>query len=164
MIFGKHHVITFDGKYFEFPKYAQPNCAYLIARDFKTGKFTIYSQKETIIVETPDAKVSIDKYGKVNGAIKTTKAGVTWSEKVSGVPIETEALTCKRWSHFIKCEFKQGVTIRCNAKHYLCTVELSASLFGKTQGMLNEKSFTLSHHSFRGGSFILRQLPVFEFV
>ena len=137
MIFGKRHVMTFDGKYYIFPKYSKPTCAYLLARDFKDGKFTIYSQEEKIVAETPDIKVSIDRYGAVEGVIKTTKAGVTRNERVSGLPIETPNAECKRWSHYVTCQFKPGVTIRCNIKYYLCTIELSGWNYGKSQGIKN---------------------------
>ena len=137
MIFGKRHVITFDGKYYEFPKYTQSRCAYLLARDFKDGKFTVYSKADEIITETADIKVSINTNGAVEGAIKKTKAGVTRTQRISGLPIETESAVCKRWSHYIKCEFKQGVTVRCNVKYNLCTVELAAWHFGKSQGNLD---------------------------
>ena len=100
------------------------------------GKFTVYSQKEHIIADTPDLTVSIDMDGAVKGTIKKTKGGVTEATKVSGLPIETKNAICKRWSHHIKCEFKQGLTIRCNVKYQLCTVELAASLYGRSRGML----------------------------
>lgn len=134
MIFGKNHVMTFDGKFYEFPKYAKSSCTYLLARDFHNGKFTILSQENTIITETPELKVTIHKNGHVEGTIKTTKAGITRSRRVNGLPIETEDGGCKRWMNYIKCTFKQGVTIKCDVDHFLCTVELSGWHYGKSQG------------------------------
>ena len=136
--------MTFDGKYYEFPKHPKSTCTYLLARDVVNGNFTILAQAEKIIAETPDAKISIDKSGVVEGAIKFTKAGITRSERLRGIPVETDGVTCKRYRHYIKCEFKHGVTLKCNVKHFLCSIELSGWHYGKSQGNLHYTVYFVS--------------------
>lgn len=134
MIFGKSHVMTFDGKYYDFVKYAKPDCTYLLGRDFKSGNFTLLVQEEHIIVKTPDMSIRIHQNGRVNGEIRVTKNGVTQMKRVKDLPIETDSGYCKFWMRNLKCSFKQGIKLNCNTDHQFCSIVLSGWHYGKSQG------------------------------
>ena len=140
MIFGKTHVMTFDGKYYDFPSYLKPHCTYLLARDFQRGKFTVLSQKEHLIVITPDIRVTIT-HSKVESVVKTVRSGQVTKKTIHDLPVQSESGSCKRWGSFIKCQFKQGLRIKCDVDHFLCTVELSGWQYSKSQGKLINSHF-----------------------
>eukprot|EP00794_Sanderia_malayensis_P007911 gene7911-8766_t len=136
MIFGKSHVMTFDGKSYEFVNYAKTECTYLLARDFKNGNFTILSTKEAIIVKTPDMNIRVHSSGRVSGTVVERKFNVAKLRVVKDLPIDTENGYCKIFMGIIKCTFKQGIVLQCSIDYFFCSVELSAWHYGKSQGLL----------------------------
>lgn len=129
MVFGKSHVITFDQKYYDFIDYKQPECTYVLARDFTDGKFTIMSQKNTIIVKTPGMTVKISGDG-------TTKT-LIGSEETKSLPVKSESGVCMRYGDFIKCYFmQQKFKVTVDLKHFAAVIGLSGWHHGKTQGIL----------------------------
>ncbi len=145
MIFGKQHVMTFDKTFYDVPKFAKKHCTYLLARDFQSGNFTVMSQEENLIVQTPDIEVMIKKSGEVVSTLKAMKSGYQYKKIVSGLPIESKTSTCVRRFNSIVCEFKQGLKVDCNVKNFLCSIEMSPMLYGKTQG---ESQISLSRGSY----------------
>ena len=133
MIFGKNHVMTFDGKFYDVPSFPKGSCTYLLARDFKNGDFTILSQKENLIIQTPDMEVIIHQNGRVTSAVKVSKNG---KKEVRDLPVETESGMCTAKREGVYCEFKQGVVVKCDKKHFLCTIKLSSWHYGSTEGTL----------------------------
>ncbi len=63
----RDHVFTFDGNYVFIPKLrgARRRCAYLLARDFYTGNFTILYDGHQLTLKTKGSSVLFDKTGKV---------------------------------------------------------------------------------------------------
>eukprot|EP00794_Sanderia_malayensis_P008123 gene8123-8993_t len=136
MIFGKNHVMTFDKKFYDVPKFPKKQCTYLLARDFHSGNLTVMSQQESIIVQTPDIEVSIHQDGSVVSTVKVSRSGELYKKIVTGLPVESQTSSCIRMRNSIRCEFEQGLKLYCNVKHFLCSIELSSKLYGKTQGLL----------------------------
>ncbi len=63
----RDHVFTFDGNYVFIPKLrgARRRCAYLLARDFYTGNFTILYDGHQLTLKTKESSVLFDRIGKV---------------------------------------------------------------------------------------------------
>ena len=134
MIFGKRHVMTFDGKFYDIPKFPKSSCTYLLARDFVNGKFTVLSQKENLIVQTPDMEVIIHQNGRVTSSVKVTKAGRTYKKEKRDLPVQSETGLCVWKKNVVQCEFKQGLKVRCHNDRFMCTITLSSWHYGKSQG------------------------------
>ena len=130
MIFGANHVMTFDGKFYDIPKFPTKTCTYLLARDFVNGKFTVMSQAENLIVQTPDMEVMIHQNGQVTSHVRVNKLRKT----VSDLPVESDTGSCVSKKNAVVCEFKQGLRVRCHTDRFMCTIELSAWHYGKSQG------------------------------
>ena len=134
MIFGKSHVMTFDGEYYDFPAYSKPDCTYVLARDFQRGKFTVLRQKEHLIVVTPDMRVKIHLNGKVESVVKSVRSGSVIKTTFQDLPVRSETGFCEREESSVVCELKQGLRVTCDQEHFLCTVELSAMDYAKSRG------------------------------
>merc|ERR1712142_889239 len=129
MVFGKSHVITFDQKYYDFIDYKQPDCTYVLARDFTDGKFTIMSTEKSIIVKTPGMTVKIGHDGKT----ETTMG----SQVTKSLPVKSESGVCMRYGEFVKCYFmQQKFKVTVDLKHFAAVIGLSGWHHGKTQGIL----------------------------
>ena len=134
MIFGSHHVMTFDGKLYDIPKFPKSTCTYLLARDFVSGKFTILSQKENLIVQTPDIEVIIHQNGRVTSSVKVNRGGYTFKKEIRDLPVQSEGGSCVLKKNVVHCDFKQGLKVRCHNDRFMCTISLSSWYYGKTQG------------------------------
>merc|ERR550534_3000739 len=129
MVFGKSHVITFNQKYYDFIDYKQPDCTYVLARDFTDGKFTIMSTEKSIIVKTPGMTVKIGHDGKT----ETTMG----SQVTKSLPVKSESGVCMRYGEFVKCYFmQQKFKVTVDLKHFAAVIGLSGWHHGKTQGIL----------------------------
>ena len=127
MIFGSNHVLTFDNKFYNFVDYKHAHCTYVLAHDFIDHKFSILSQKEAIIVKTPEMKITIHANGKTETEIGNKKTDV--------LPVETESNKCIRDQSLVICHFMdQRFKVIVDLKHFAATISLSSWHFGKTQG------------------------------
>jgi len=129
MIFGKSHVLTFDGKFYDFINYKRPDCTYLLARDFAEGKFTIMSTKKSLIFKNADLEIKINDDG-------TTKTEIG-NKVVDTLPIEAGENFCTRDDIHITCYFnKKSIRIVVDVENFFATIAMSAWDQGKSQGLL----------------------------
>jgi len=80
--------------------------------------------------------IKINARGHVSGSVTEVISGVRRTRVVKDLPVETEAGYCKTWKQKIYCNFKAGVMLRCDTRHFLCSVELSGWHYGKSEGLL----------------------------
>jgi hypothetical protein len=129
MIFGTSHVLTFDGKFYDFINYKQPDCTYLLARDFADGKFTIMSQEKSLIFKNDELMVKING----DGTTKTTIG----NKVLTNMPIQAGDNTCTRDQTTITCYFnKKSVRVIVDVNNFFTTIAMSAWDQGKSQGLL----------------------------
>lgn len=130
MIFGRSHVLTFDGKFYDFVDYKNKKCTYLLARDFQDGKFSIKSTKDSVIVDTEHMSVDINEKGE-------TETKVDGGKVQKNLPVTSKSGACKRVGEFVKCMFPQaGLKVVVDLKHFVTVISLSGWHHGKTQGLL----------------------------
>jgi len=129
MIFGKSHVLTFDGKFYDFINYKRPDCTYLLARDFADGKFTIMSQEKNLIFKNDELEIKING----DGTTKTTIG----KNIISTLPIQAGDNFCTRDDIYITCYFnKKSIRIVVDVDNFFATIAMSAWDQGKSQGLL----------------------------
>merc|ERR1719494_12425 len=119
MIFGRPHVLTFDGKYFEFPGYRRPECTYVLARDSHDGHIKIGHDGavETVVKILPDGKVVTDGHFKE-------------------LPVEMANTTVSRQGSVIKVVNTKGLEVVCDLEHFLCTINVAGWYHNKLAGLL----------------------------
>lgn len=59
MIFGARSVYTFDGKLYESAEYTA-NCTFLLAHDLRQAKFSVMSDKTSILILFPEMSVRVN--------------------------------------------------------------------------------------------------------
>lgn len=133
-IFGDH-VMTFDRKYFQLME-SQSDCSYLLAHDFKDNQFTVKTEGNTIVINSPDMDVTIKK----NGIVKTVMEGKVFKT----LPVQSKSGHCIRKESLIVCQFKSSVKIVVDLENDITTLSVSGWYYGKTQGIFgtfNRESF-----------------------
>jgi len=128
MIMGDH-ILTFDGKFYDFVDAPKSGCSYLLARDFQDKKFTLRKVDGAIVAETPDMTIKI----RDDGRVKATKG----NEVSFSLPVESGSSACVRVDNLILCHFKeQQVKITVDLKNFFTIISVSGWYQGKSQGLL----------------------------
>jgi len=133
-MFGDH-VLTFDKKYFQMME-SKTDCSYLLAHDFMDNQFTIKTEGDNIIVNTPEMDVTIKK----NGIVKALVNG----EVVKTLPVQSKSGHCIRKDSLIICHVKSSFKIVVDLENDITTLSVSGWYYGKTQGIFgtfNRESF-----------------------
>ncbi|XP_077982064.1 uncharacterized protein LOC144437068 [Glandiceps talaboti] len=129
MIFGDKHVYTFDGRYYEIPKYENSKCLYVLARDFVDKNFTLLSSENTITLITRDCAVEIDN----NNVVR-----IDGSQKIKELPYKTQNgnVTVTRKGDYVNVTTVYGISLLCDSKNFNCMVNISGWYRNKTLGLL----------------------------
>ncbi|XP_002734473.1 uncharacterized protein LOC100370756 [Saccoglossus kowalevskii] len=128
MLFGAGHVYTFDGRYYEVPRYENRECTYVLARDFVDRNFTLLSTEDSITLITRDVAVEIDAENivKINGNPSATE-----------LPYQTENknVTVMRNGDWVNVTTVYGISLLCDSKNLNCLVNISGWYHNKTLGL-----------------------------
>lgn len=133
MIFGKHFY-TFDKRYFQFPGMKEPECEYLVARDFKDGNFTVISASESLIITTNDAVVKIYRDGRVKMEDLLSIEAKLFEE----LPVQFKNTTVVRDGPYINLTSDFGFSVECDMEHFVCSHVVSGFYHNRTAGTYSE--------------------------
>ncbi|KAJ8040656.1 hypothetical protein HOLleu_15014 [Holothuria leucospilota] len=129
MIFGKGHVMTFDGHIYEFPGYQDRECTYLLARDFVDGNFTLLTKQFSTMLVLKTCTIKIDQDGLVfidgNPVPQSTPFVAPNNEVV-----------VTRDGPWVNVTTTHGIELLCHEGHFMCVYRLSGWYYAKTQGLL----------------------------
>ena len=125
MLIGNNHVITFDGKIYDF----EGNCRYILTRDFGHNRFSIisnYKRKErtSLSILSDGHEIELFKDGRVY-----------LDKKRIELPKMINNSYVKQAGNRIVLYNKQGFIVDCNTVHNICSVKLSGWYFGRTGGL-----------------------------
>ncbi|CAN7938726.1 unnamed protein product, partial [Ixodes hexagonus] len=130
-IFGRGHVMTFDGAFMEFPTYPASYCTYLLSHDVAGHQFSLTSTAEDLLVDFPEVSVSVAGPGGkvlVNGSdVPVHLPLVTPSGKVA---VYREARLTRIQGH--------GLYVYCDSVKFFCTFVLDATHRGNLVGVLGD--------------------------
>ena len=142
MTFGRHHIYTFDKRYFRFPGFKKSQCQFLVARDFKDGNFTIKIASDSISIATRDALVKISRSGVVNsqGIVTDNEMNVLDSSVYNELPVQFENTTIVRDGPYIILTNDFGFSVECDMEHFLCSYNVSGFYHNRTAGMFYAKA------------------------
>ncbi|KAG5666411.1 hypothetical protein PVAND_014440 [Polypedilum vanderplanki] len=120
------HIFTFDGRHLTFPG----ECAYILARDFVEGNFSIVSNMkggklQSIIVN--------DK----NGFIEVNSDTILkFKDKETEFPVHDKTLHAWRNYHTFNILTEYGTNVLCSVDLTICHFEVSGYYLGKIRGLL----------------------------
>lgn len=142
MTFGRHHVYTFDKRYFRFPGIRTSQCQFLVARDFKDGNFTILASSHSITVITRDAVVRIYRDGlvKSQGIVEEKDRRMLHAMVYDELPMQFENTTIVRDGPYINLTNDLGFSLECDMEHFLCSYNVSGFYHNRTAGKVFAKS------------------------
>lgn len=142
MTFGRHHVYTFDKRYFRFPGIRTSQCQFLVARDFKDGNFTILASSHSITVITRDAVVRIYRDGlvKSQGIVEEKDRRMLHAMVYDELPIQFENTSIVRDGPYINLTNDLGFSLECDMEHFLCSYNVSGFYHNRTAGKVFAKS------------------------
>lgn len=135
MTFGRHHIYTFDKRYFRFPGFKNPQCQFLVTRDFKDGNFTIKAESDSITVITRDAVVKIYRDGLVRSQGITEDLNMLKSSVFDELPVQFENTTVVRDGPYINLTNDFGFSVQCDMEHFICSYIVSGFYHNRTAGM-----------------------------
>jgi len=143
MMFGRHHIYTFDKRYFRFPGFKKSQCQFLVTRDFKDGNFTIMAGSDSISVITRDAVVKIYRNGLVRsqGITKNNKMNMLESSVYDELPVQFENTTVVRDGPYINLTNDFGFSVQCDMEHFICSYIISGFYHNRTAGMYRSNMF-----------------------
>lgn len=142
MTFGRHHVYTFDKRYFRFPGIETSQCQFLVARDFKDGNFTILASSDSITVITRDAVVRIYRDGLVKSQeiVEEKDRRMLHAVVYDELPLQFENTTIVRDGPYINLANDLGFSLECDMEHFLCSYNVSGFYRNRTAGKVFAKS------------------------
>ncbi|XP_063962648.1 uncharacterized protein LOC129270763 [Lytechinus pictus] len=139
MIFGENHVMTFDGKVYSLPAYADEVQTYVLAHDYVDRNFTLLVQKKRVTLVIRNTSVAIDDENvvHVNGL-------PTLQELPYQTPISKE-VTIMAKGPWVNVTSTKGIALSCHVDHFLCIFHLSGWYHGKSRGLFG--NIDTEHHN-----------------
>lgn len=148
MIFGENHVMTFDGKVYSVPAYANEQQTYVLAHDYIDRNFTLLVQKKIITLVVRNMSVAIDDENVVHINGLPTLQELPYQTRVS------KELTIMAKGPWVNVTSTKGMALSCHVDQFLCIFHLSGWYHGKSRGLLGNLD-TEYHNDFilpEGGS------------
>ncbi|KFD57009.1 hypothetical protein M513_02266, partial [Trichuris suis] len=137
VLFGDSHYITFDSNSFDFVG----KCSYLLARDFKEGRFSIWidyeerdgkSQRRALTIEYINTKVEISFDGKVK--VDDQHVHLPWKKESEYGTIDLSIVGNSE--HGITLKTGDGIEVDCCFHHRVCLISLPKWYHAKSAGLL----------------------------
>ncbi|XP_077982070.1 uncharacterized protein LOC144437076 [Glandiceps talaboti] len=129
VIAGQQHYMTFDKKFYEFAG----ACSYIVARDFIDDNFTVVVNYERDTQEPVKKSLTVITHGKEIEI--SPDFTVLFADIPVELPIQHINTTVVREGDLIKVHNTKGITVTCNLKRDVCTLEVSGWYFDKTGGL-----------------------------
>ena len=141
MIFGENHVMTFDGKVYSVPVYANEQQTYVLAHDYVDRNFTLLVQQRRITLVVRNMSVAIDDENVVH-----INGQPILQELPYQVPISKE-MTIMAKGPWVNVTTTKGIALSCHVDHFMCIFHLSGWYHGKSRGLLGNPD-TEYHNEF----------------
>lgn len=128
-IFGKSHVMTFDGAFLEFPAYPASYCTYLLSHDVGGRQFTVTSTAEDLLVDFPEVSISVTGL--------SSRVLVNGSDAPVHLPLVTSSgkVAVYREGRLTRIE-GHGLHVYCDSVKFFCTFVLDPAHHGNLIGVL----------------------------
>ncbi|GIX70190.1 apolipoprotein B-100 [Caerostris darwini] len=126
ILFGPHHVYTFDGHLYDSAEYSS-DCTFLLGHDLRKSAFTVLSDKNAIHVLFPEMAISVNGENEVfiNGSTTSSNLPI---ESNNGKIVVRRSDVVEIWSPSLK--------VICSSRDFLCVLELDSWHNGETFGLL----------------------------
>ncbi|KAJ1524178.1 hypothetical protein ONE63_010704 [Megalurothrips usitatus] len=131
LLVGRHHFMTFDKQFYDFAG----ECSYLLTSDFVNSKFSAIVNYE--ISNRKVQKKSLTVLSEGHSIEVTANHRIL----VDGKKAETPALvgdsaTVTRDGDRVRVTSRHGLTVDCNLRYDVCTLDITGWHFGRTGGLL----------------------------
>uniref|UniRef100_V5HDM9 Putative apolipoprotein b n=1 Tax=Ixodes ricinus TaxID=34613 RepID=V5HDM9_IXORI len=128
-IFGKSHVMTFDGAFVEFPTYPASYCTYLLSHDVAGRQFSMTSTAEDLLIDFPEVSITVTG---PNG-----KVLLNGSDTPVHLPLITSSgkVTVHREGRLTRIQ-GHGLHVYCDSVKFFCTFVLDPTHHGNLIGVL----------------------------
>ncbi|XP_063962637.1 uncharacterized protein LOC129271361 [Lytechinus pictus] len=139
MIFGENHVMTFDGKVYSVPAYADEVQTYVLAHDYVDRNFTLLVQKKRVTLVIRNTSVAIDDENVVH---------VNGLPNLQELPFQTpisKEVTIMAKGPWVNVTSTKGIALSCHVDHFLCIFHLSGWYHGKSRGLFG--NLDTEHHN-----------------
>nr|XP_054764060.1 LOW QUALITY PROTEIN: uncharacterized protein LOC129270763 [Lytechinus pictus] len=139
MIFGENHVMTFDGKVYSVPAYADEVQTYVLAHDYVDRNFTLLVQKKRVTLVIRNTSVAIDDENVVH---------VNGLPNLQELPYQTpisKEVTIMAKGPWVNVTSTKGIALSCHVDHFLCIFHLSGWYHGKSRGLFG--NLDTEHHN-----------------
>ncbi|XP_041474845.1 uncharacterized protein LOC121423559 [Lytechinus variegatus] len=139
MIFGENHVMTFDGKVYSVPAYADEVQTYVLAHDYIDRNFTLLVQKKRVTLVIRNTSVAIDDENVVH---------VNGLPNLQELPYQTpisKEVTIMAKGPWVNVTSTKGIALSCHVDHFICIFHLSGWYHGKSRGLFG--NLDTEHHN-----------------
>ncbi|KAG0426622.1 hypothetical protein HPB47_026283, partial [Ixodes persulcatus] len=128
-IFGKGHIMTFDGAFVEFPTYPASYCTYLLSHDVAGRQFSMTSTAEDLLIDFPEVSITVTGL--------SGKVLVNGSDAPVHLPLITSSgkVTVYREGRLTRIQ-GHGLHIYCDSVKFFCTFVLDPTHHGNLIGVL----------------------------